>query len=144
MAGFDAHGQRLVGRMQAVRHLADKLGVVGPGAGQGIDAAIVDNQARIAVGDDQLFQRHQLVVKQTGVGQQVVDQICAHRLVFNIGDDRHGVAGIGRRLAVEAAIAAQVQAGLRHVGDVGALRQLRVQAQGPSSPTARWASSAPP
>ena len=39
-----------------------KLGIVGAGAGHRIDAAVVDDQAWIAIVDDQLLQRHQLVV----------------------------------------------------------------------------------
>ena len=94
--------------MQAVGYLADKLGIVGASAGQRIDAAVVDDQTRIAVLDDQLLERHQLVVQKARIRQQVVDEIRAYGFALDIGHDGHGIAGVRWRLTVKAAVAAQV------------------------------------
>ena len=126
---LDPHGQTLAVGSQPFGHPADQAGVVCTCAGHGVNPAVIDQQPWVPVGHHQLFQGGQLCLLQTHIDQQVVDQVGAHRLRFDIGDDRHRVPGIGGGLAVETAVSAQVEDAARLVGHDCTFWQLALQAE---------------
>ena len=126
---LDAHCQTLAVGSQPFGHPADQAGIVCTCAGHGIDPAVVDQQTWVPVGHHQLFQGGQLRLLQAHIDQQVVDQVGAYGLRFDIGNDRHRISSIGGGLAVETAISAQVEDAARLVGHDCTFWQLALQAK---------------